>query len=174
MHKLIALISAFISLHAYGQKNEYVPNIKAGYTSVNSELGSKSLEIGYYHCSDGFTASSGPSATLVALFNEHNKVRFGPKIGYELQVYCLAGKVDISYVHPYLNLTPAAGLSVFGWASAYIGYNVCFTDSKMSGFYTGIFLNMNMGSRPAFNLDLKLSDKSKAHTTNFYASRIGN
>ncbi len=173
MHKMVALALVFFSLNSYSQEEKRVPNIKAGYTNVNCELGSKSLELGYYRCFDGFTVSSGPSATLVALFNEHNKVRFGPKIGYELQIYCLAAKVDINYIHPYLSLTPSAGLSVLGWASAYIGYNVCFTDRKMSGFYTGIFMNMNVASRPPFKLDLKLSNKGARNNSNFYASRIG-
>jgi hypothetical protein len=111
---------------------------------------------------------------LVALFNEHYKVRYGPKLGYEIQVYGLAGKMDISYVHPYLNLTPSVGLSILGWFSAYIGYNICFTGREMSGFYVGVFLNMNMGSRPGHKFDLKLSHKDKGGDANFYASRLGN
>ena len=120
----------------------------------------KSLSIGYQFLS--FSESSGHSFDVGINFREsaafygygattsicglvtNGKFTAGPKVSVEGRIFVVAARLDLSYLHPYVNIAPYIGLSLFDYAGLYFGYNACISKSGYSGL--GIYFNINVGS----------------------------
>lgn len=121
----------------------------------------KSLSIGYQFLS--FSAFSGHSFDVGINFREsavwygygattsvcglitNGKFTAGPKVSVQGRLFVLAARLDLSYLHPYVNIAPYIGLSLFDYAGLYFGYNACISKPGYSGL--GIYFNVNVGSR---------------------------
>ncbi len=114
----------------YWTKATLVPRIGVGAQGVAfAEVGVQHHQI-YVH--PLALASSGPHISLEGVVADR-KVILGPKVGYEIAAGLLGLGVDLTVYTDFtaetLVLTPKAGLSIFGFANLFYGYNAILSDN---------------------------------------------
>lgn len=118
----------------YWTKPRIVPKI--GFGVQETGFGELGIQLHQIYVHPFSLASAGPYCTVDAVFQTDETI-LGPKIGYEITAGLVGLAADVTYFTDLTGshlwaATPKAGVTLFGYADLFYGYNFYLSDDRFN------------------------------------------